>query len=80
MPRLRPPPHAVAAGAIRVRSPALIAALTLLEKIEASTLSEEAKAAAKMLCLNNLVLGRMYLSGRRWKHRIPLVPRFPVAE
>jgi hypothetical protein len=63
-----------------VRSPALIAALALLARIEASTLSEEARATAKMLCLNNLVLGRTLLGGRRFRHRIPPIPRFPVAE
>lgn len=70
MPRLRPPPNA------RPISPAE-AVLALLDRINASTLSDDAKAAANMLALNNLVLGRLLLSGRRVRHRVPSKWLFP---
>jgi hypothetical protein len=78
MPRLRPPPMPM--PPLPAGSPA-VRALATIEVIEASDLSSDAKAAAKMLILNNLVLGRGILSGHRLRIRVPSKasepPRFP---
>ena len=80
MPRLRPPPSQSPIDSKRLPGPVAVA-VALLEAISASTLSADAKAAAKMLALNNLVLGRVNLSSHRKRHRIPPLrdefPRMP---
>ena len=64
MPRLRPP---------RMGKPAtpLQALLAVLDHIQASKLSPEAKSLGKMLAMDNFLLGRALLSGRRIRHRVP---------
>ena len=73
MPRLRPPPGA------KPITP-MGAVLAMLDMIAASQLSGEAKVVANMLALNNFVLGKAMLSGRRFRHRVPAELKTPNAE